>query len=349
MSPAFQKMNADFLAAIIPTKKSFKIEDVKPVLRPDAKRIRLTYGPYKLKGLVNDKNAGNSFTMDPQGTSYWNQVTGEFPRDITVLDAVSRLVDENMQDTDIAKGIYNHHVAFWTPNRAPIAFASCGNGKASPTIPVSIFMGGATEALQWRFTSEDGKFNSGFYLAPDASVHTMIDVVNYNNDSRTVYSVSEMEYIPGKVPKALDASQDVMNIGMCSGSSGFNVKSNDRKVFSFGGSNITVSQDGYIVNARGHLHDGGVNMEVKLNDKVVCDSKAEYGGPGHEGKSPEGKAWSTLASTTACEKPIKVSKGDQLAITANFNLEKYPPRPHAQGASMAEEMGLLLVTFAKDP
>jgi hypothetical protein len=66
-------------------------------------------------------------------------------------------------------------------------------------------------------------------------------------------------------------------------------------------------------------------MEVKLNGNLVCDSQAQYGGPGHEGKSPEGKVWKTLASTTACKKPIKVSKGDKLAVTANFNLGKYPP------------------------
>jgi hypothetical protein len=89
-------------------------------------------------------------------------------------------------------------------------------------------------------------------------------------------------------------------------------------------------------------------MEVKHNGKVVCDSEAIYGGPGHEGKSPSGAVWRTLASTTACDKPFKVSKGDTLSVTANFDLEKYPARPHAEGKSEAEEMGLLLVTFAKD-
>lgn len=48
-----------------------------------------------------------------------------------------------------------------------------------------------------------------------------IDIVNYNNNSRLVYTASEMEHLPGKVAGALDATQDLMNIGMCSGGSAF--------------------------------------------------------------------------------------------------------------------------------
>ena len=133
--------------------------------------------------------------MDPNGTGYWHKVTDEFPRNITVLDAGSKLVDDKFEDVDVAKGIYNHHIAFFTMNKMPTPFATCGSNKATPGVPVSIFMGeliiislfntvniatgGATEALHWRFTSEDGKFNSGFYLGPKAHVLNMIDIGNY--------------------------------------------------------------------------------------------------------------------------------------------------------------------------
>jgi hypothetical protein len=66
-------------------------------------------------------------------------------------------------------------------------------------------------------------------------------------------------------------------------------------------------------------------MEVMINGKEVCNSKAIYGGPGHESKTPAGAVWKTLASTTACEQPIKVRKGDKLKIKANYDLEAHPP------------------------
>jgi hypothetical protein len=79
--------------------------------------------------------------MDENGTGYWHKVTDEFPRNITVLDAGSRLVDEKFQDVDLADGIYNHHVAFYTMNKMPTPFAACGNGKPFAGVPVSLFMG----------------------------------------------------------------------------------------------------------------------------------------------------------------------------------------------------------------
>jgi hypothetical protein len=89
----------------------------------------------------NDRTGGNSFSMDPNGTGYWHKVTDEFPRNITVLDAGSKLVDDKFQDVDVANGIYNHHVAFYTMNKAPTPFAACGSGKPFAGVPVSLFMG----------------------------------------------------------------------------------------------------------------------------------------------------------------------------------------------------------------
>jgi hypothetical protein len=82
----------------------------------------------------------------------------------------------------------------------------------------------------------------------------MIDIVNYHDDPRMVYTVSEMEYVPGQVDGALDATQDLLNIGICSGGNGMDVKTNGQKRFSFGGGEIEISENGYFVNARGHLH-----------------------------------------------------------------------------------------------
>jgi hypothetical protein len=39
-----------------------------------------------------------------------------------------------------------------------------------------------------------------------------------------------------------------------------------------------VTDDGYILDIKPHLHDGGLNMTFYVNDKPACKSKAIYGG-----------------------------------------------------------------------
>lgn len=65
-------------------------------------------------------------------------------------------------------------------------------------------------------------------------------------------------------------------------------------------------------------------MEISINGKQVCVSKAVYGGPGHEGVGADGKPWATVAETTECPNEIKVSKGDKLLIQARYDTEAHP-------------------------
>jgi hypothetical protein len=41
-----------------------------------------------------------------------------------------------------------------------------------------------------------------------------------------------------------------------------------------------VKADGYLVDVKPHLHDGGINMTFYVNGNQACTSKAVYGGEG---------------------------------------------------------------------
>jgi hypothetical protein len=73
-----------------------------------------------------------------------------------------------------------------------------------------------------------------------------------------------------------------------------------------------------------NLTDGGVNLILKINDKLVCDSKAEYGGEGHTSKTSDGKVWETIRATSTCEDPVKVTKGDKVYMQANYDVGLHP-------------------------
>src|ERR1700691_1785533 len=101
--------------------------------------------------------------------------------------------------------------------------------------------------------------------------------------------------------------------------------------------------------SEGHLHDGGVNVVLKLDGKVVCDSKAIYGIDfSQEGKTaPNGKPWQGITEMQQCTSPVEVKKGQILQMTAYYDNVLHPPRHAADGHSgEADEMGVFFINFA---
>jgi hypothetical protein len=71
------------------------------------------------------------------------------------------------------------------------------------------------------------------------------------------------------------------------------------------------------------MHDGGTGVNMYVNGKVYCKSKAIYGGPGGT-IILEGKTWATIATMTECNDPIPVKKGDKLKIEATYDTKEHP-------------------------
>jgi hypothetical protein len=88
------------------------------------------------------------------------------------------------------------------------------------SIPTNVFMAGAADALYYSFTNKDAIFKSGLYLAKDTPVVQAIDVVNYNDVNRVIYTVSEMEYLLGKQEGYLRSVVTPIDFSICSGKSG---------------------------------------------------------------------------------------------------------------------------------
>jgi hypothetical protein len=264
-----------------------------------------------------------------------NVAASDFPKDVTILDAITGVYDDQMKEIDFNKGLYNHHNVFFDLGGSFPNPISCGAGlfdMSNFKMPVNIFMGGAADTTSNHYTSTDGKFNSGYYLSTKSDVLQMIDIVNYNNKTVDIFTVSEIEYIPGKPSGLLRANSVSISLGMCDGSASSKLlepmskgKTTDgKKKFSISGKDVIVARDGYFLNWHGHMHDGGAAMSVKLNGKEICNSKALYGGPGHEGATATGDKWTTINSMEFCEEPVKVKKGDKLTITADFDMIAHP-------------------------
>jgi hypothetical protein len=105
-------------------------------------------------------------------------------------------------------------------------------------------------------------------------------------------------------------------------------------------------EDGTLIGARGHLHDGGSHVDLILNGKKVCTSQAGYGGGDDKTASVNGKEWAVLSSMSYCDGPYPVKKGDTLAMNVVYDLKKHPLRKGASGAEATGVMGMLSLAFA---
>jgi hypothetical protein len=119
-----------------------------------------------------------------------------------------------------------------------------------------------------------------------------------------------------------------------------------------------------IILFRGHLHDGGDHILLKVNDKVVCDSKAVYSkdtrGAGASGHShsrrsadpptaPAEENWEVITSMTQCTRPVRVRAGDKISMVSFYDGVKHPPRPTKDNKGHnveADEMGVYFLNFA---
>jgi hypothetical protein len=82
-----------------------------------------------------------------------------------------------------------------------------------------------------------------------------------------------------------------------------------------------------------------------LNNNLVCQSNATYGGGGSQ-TIVNGKEWQTITKMSTCEGPIPVKKGDIVVITAGFDTEKHPLRE--SNGEEQENMGIMTFVYVGD-
>jgi hypothetical protein len=108
-------------------------------------------------------------------------------------------------------GVYVHHLLSFTPGHPSTnAIGLCDvpdpakdigsfNKAMSNTLPFSPFTGRGEDggAVPYVFTSDDGKFESGFHMGKNDFVLVQSDLVNYKNETQTVYLTYDYEYVDG--------------------------------------------------------------------------------------------------------------------------------------------------------
>jgi hypothetical protein len=208
----------------------------------------------------------------------------------------------------------------------------------------STFLGGAVDEFTVWYTSEDSKTDSGYYISNHTTMAVQAEVVNYKPTPQQIYLTMDIEYLPGKVGR--DAMSTLLTVTGCGALPGWY---SDKPQMNMTSGEYPLLQDGTIINTRGHLHDGGVAMELYLNKKLICNSEATYGGSG-EALQQDGKKWESIVKMHDCKESFPVKKGDILTMKAVYDKEKHPLRVQHGGShgGEAEEMGIVTFSFVPD-
>ncbi|QDS73332.1 hypothetical protein FKW77_006551 [Venturia effusa] len=273
------------------------------------------------------------------------------PRNAWILRTNTTLQYENGMFAAVSNDVYNHHVQLFDIGKSADQTIQCGKTQASEIkngfkIPGAYIGGNAADGAPSLFNTPDGMFNSGYLLGTNSKVIVSAELVNYAKESKDVYLVTEIDYLPGETPDMMDTAVGIMTINQCDANMIPMLKPPEgKKVWDMKSKDLTITQDGFLLSRRGHMHDGGTGMILKVNDQVVCDSKAEYGADGSF-KGADGAEVKALSGMKECTEPIAVKKGDNLKVEAYFDLEQHPARKHAHGGGEAEGMALMGYVFA---
>lgn len=271
----------------------------------------------------------------------------------------------------------NHHLMVMDISKSPMGPIACPDGKATGA-PVSPFFGASEANRDLQFVAPGVDFNGGYYVSSTDKLMFSAELVNYTNQTKQVYAQTEMEYIQGKPPGYIEIGLQVLEVDQCSAppqttqqmAQGFMSKlgglisgkapagempmmegmimvPKDKKKWEMKSKEMTITQDGYILFRRGHMHDGGLAVDLNINGQPICESTATYGGESFSttDNGVSGQKWETISNMKACVDPVKVSKNDKISVGAKFDTEAHPSREMTNNGGMGEQMGTMTFMF----
>jgi hypothetical protein len=135
--------------------------------------------------------------------------------------------------------------------------ARCPNGMAIEPPGMSIFSGSSEDKGGAFYTVPKDKvdFNSGYYIGKDDKILMLGDIVNYTDEDKEIYTVTDLQHIEGRPPGTLDSITQLWSINLCDGIMGFlNPPKLDGGKFSIKSQEMKIQQDGYLIGGHGHLY-----------------------------------------------------------------------------------------------
>jgi hypothetical protein len=180
----------------------------------------------------------------------------------------------------------------------------------------------------------EGKTNgTGYHLKRDDRFKYLVELMNMNMQDKTVYVTMEYEYLDGALPAGwLPIKPFWLDANPCSTSEVKPLKENGAFVIESRPWKPTF--EGKIMYAQGHLHDGGVDIDIRMTPSTsLCKSVTKYSETPaykYKGTSMGGDKVATnhISSMQGCnEEDItgsqQLKKGQSWSVKGRYDYKKY--------------------------
>jgi len=337
--------------------------------------MKIRYGPYRVPS-TTEKNL-ESAILGQQGLTAGTKMYAKKPCEgnCVILRISASMEYEDGSKADIDTGAWLHHAVLLNVG-STIKDPVCNTPYME-----NMFMSAKTET-EGVFLLPNSSVKSGYHLSPSDSFVLTTEVMNMDTREKWVWLTLTYDYIEGENPEYKDARVVWMTISksICG----------DNAHNPFGEGNLTESRqplkrvfsehslpwelpsDAQLLGENGHLHDGGVGMDIFYNDQLICTTTPKYakgastgamggGGTSDGSKHSHGRRdikplnggnytnsdIEHIVQQTPCinEPPLAVKKGAKMWLAANYDFDKHPGMKTDTG-ELDEVMGIAGMTFA---
>ncbi|KAL1845032.1 hypothetical protein VTK73DRAFT_1306 [Phialemonium thermophilum] len=311
-----------------------------------AKRVKILYEPMLVPGMMDETTGG---------MADFDVVDAPMPcHDCLITGFLPSLQFEDGTVANANTSMSLHHAVFANLNRTDTTcpdwegerFLAAGNERTA----LDLTLGGTRKA--------------GYYVGRHDVGAVVMELMNEAMDPRTVRLSVEWEFLGSGVADGFDVAVPLwLDVTGPCGSSSVDV-SGEGDVF-----DVTMSPPwaspfgGDLLVMNGHLHDGGVRLDVFVNGRRACESVARYGESEGFVVPPSGSSMDSgmhnhqgggggeadmvrISSISACHNLGRVEPGVELGITAFYNFTEHPGMQDRQGG-LEPVMGIELVHIAR--
>ncbi|KUJ16009.1 uncharacterized protein LY89DRAFT_750161 [Mollisia scopiformis] len=299
-----------------------------------SKRVKVTYGPFNVPNM-NIENGMKDFTILPSTVGCSDCL-------ITYIEAGLEFPNGTYANANTS--LWLHHTVLYNFNNLDTV---CG-----ATEPGERFFASGNERSPADI-SMNGTNTVGYYVGPEDKIGFLAELMNTEMVNQSAVVTITFEYIPGLPASFNKATPIWLDISGCGGGSDMPAK-NDT-AFQYTSPVWTANATGRVTCAIGHLHDGGVNLDITKNNQTACDCTSAYGQtPGYMDPmgssgmmSMPGMTMGThISSITECSTG-QVNLGDNMMVTAYYNTSEYEPMTNTDG-TLAPIMGIGLLYLAQN-
>ncbi|KAE9973059.1 hypothetical protein BLS_003770 [Venturia inaequalis] len=327
--------------------------DFQPV--PGTRKVKIRSGPYKVPNMGVKSLSGHAGMLE----GYYDKAVEKPCENCNILRQVGGLEFVNGSNANIESGLWLHHMVMmnqgprrWDPVgvESPVCVPFVVSGT-SPSKAERYFVTG-NERTPFTYYI-DGIEKAAYHLDPEDKFGFILELMNMNMQDEVVYITQTYDILDGPLPAGWKETKTVfLDVKSCGTSE--SSPPDGKSSFLLESKPWIPNIQGKILNAGGHLHDGGAYVDVFANstDKL-CQSVARYSEKPEyiwRGTSMDGEkvAKDHISSMGGCEtKQLagkEMNRDQSWVIQAQYDFNQ--KAGNEEGGKMAEVMGIAIVLVA---